>query len=946
MIKEFYKKALPSTGVYCVATIDPVAKITKHKFVESIDDLESFVESKKNTKTNIFVALSSFKGYSRKADEAQAVKSFFVDLDVGEGKGYNSKDEALDAIDKFIEANELPPPVRIDSGGGVHAYWIFDKDVPADEWKPYAEKFKNFCLSNGLNIDPVVTADLARILRCPDTFNQKTDPPTPTKVLDSDIPIYSFDQFKDFLGEHVQTQEDILASIPRGQLSEDQIKAAKLDNYQTSFEELADLSVDDKGCNQIKFIVQNAKTLTEPVWRAGLSIAVNCNDGEKAIHWISVDHPGYTSDATIKKAYPDGKKLSPYFCKTFDEVNPGGCEGCPLKGTITTPINIAKKFQNVEPSENAVVHTPDPVTGTMLTELKTLPQEMYPYVYGKNGGIYYALEETDADNNVISRNFITVSLYDIYPVKRIFSIADGECLLMKTVLPNDPEREFLLPLKHVYAIEKFKEVIASNGVLFGIGNKEIAYLMQYIIKWGQYLMNKQSAEVMRMQMGWTPGRQSFVIGSTEYLRDQSEVASPTSPLCRGIAKHLQPMGTLEGWQESANKLNMPSLELHAFTMLAGMGSALMDYTSTSGVTLCLTGESGAAKTGALYSALSVWGNPKDLSVLEATENGMTGRYLGLHNIPFGLDEVGNILPKSLSQLIHKISQGKSKIRMQASVNAERDHEMSASLIAIFTSNQSLYDKLTTLKKDPNGEVARLIEMMVRKPAVFKDEATLGREIFDQFRFNYGWAGPLFIKALYKVGEQGVGKMIDAWCLRFKKDFGEDTAYRFYENVVAAAMTAGEIANNAGIVKLDLDRIYARIVGEMIAIRDNVVKVNSVNYESILSDYINKNQSGILAFKDNKITMEPRMALVIRVENDSNIMYISKTEFDKYLTESGISTKEFLFQINALGIKVDAGRNSVKRMSAGWKDIGKSATRVYKIDLLTMPNLHVGEDDGV
>jgi hypothetical protein len=946
MIKEFYKKALPSKGIYCVATIDPIAKITKHKFVESIDDLESFIESKRDTKTNIFVAMSSFKGYSRKADEAQAVKSFFVDLDVGEGKGYDTKQDALDAIDIFIEANELPPPVRIDSGGGVHAYWIFDKDVPADEWKPYAEKFKNFCLSHGLNIDPVVTADLARILRCPDTFNQKTDPPIPTKVLGTDIPVYSFDQFKDFLGEHVQTHEDILASIPKGQLSEDQIKAAKLDNYQTSFEELADLSVDGKGCNQIKFIVQNAAILTEPVWRAGLSIAVNCNDHDQAIHWISSEHAGYTPEATIKKAYPDGKKLSPYFCKTFDEVNPGGCEGCPLKGTITTPINIAKKFQSVEPSDNPVVEVTHPVTGVVSTQLKTLPSELYGYEYGVNGGIYYVEIKYDKDGAPIDKVRTTVSLYDVYPTKRIFSVADGECLLMKTVPPNDPEREFLLPLKHVYAVEKFKEVISSNGVLFSPGNKEVGLLMQYIIKWGQYLMNKQSAEVMRMQMGWTPGRQSFVIGSTEYLRNGTEVSSPTSPLCRSIAKHLQPMGTLEGWQESANKLNMPSLELHAFTMLAGMGSALMDYTSTSGVTLCLTGESGAAKTGALYSALSVWGNPKDLSVLEATENGMTGRYLGLHNIPFGLDEVGNILPKSLSQLIHKISQGKSKIRMQASVNAERDHEMSASLIAIFTSNQSLYDKLTTLKKDPNGEVARLIEMMVRKPAVFKDEATLGREIFDQFRFNYGWAGPLFIKAVYKIGEQGVGKMIDAWCMRFKKDFGEDTAYRFYENVVAAAMTAGEISNEAGITKLDLDRIYARIVGEMIAIRDNVVKVNSVNYESILSDYINKNQSGILAFKDNKITMEPRMALVIRVENDSNIMYISKTEFDKYLTESGISTKEFLFQVNALGIKVDAGRSSVKRMSAGWKDIGKSATRVYKIDLLTMPNLHVGEDDRV
>jgi hypothetical protein len=196
-------------------------------------------------------------------------------------------------------------------------------------------------------------------------------------------------------------------------------------------------------------------------------------------------------------------------------------------------------------------------------------------------------------------------------------------------------------------------------------------------------------------------------------------------------------------------------------------------------------------------------------------------------------------------------------------------------------------------------------MMVRKPDVFKDDAHLGREIFDQFRFNYGWAGPMFIKAVYKTGELGVSKLLDQWCLRFKKDFGEDTAYRFYENVVAVAMASGEISNAAGITKFDLDRVYRRIVGEMIAIRDNVVKVNSVNYESILSDYINRNQSGILAFKDNKITMEPRLALVIRVENDINMMYISKTEFDKYLTEGGVSTKEFLFQINALGIKVDA-----------------------------------------
>ena len=653
---------------------------------------------------------------------------------------------------------------------------------------------------------------------------------------------------------------------------------------------------------------------------------------------MSEDHPTYNREATIKKAQATQDK--PHSCETFNNVNPGGCEGCPFRGKITNPLALGRELQTSQPVSETVLETKTETINQVTkvtTKLNGLPQELQPFVYGKNGGIYYLPpHEYDENGAPIVKDPIIVSLYDIYPMKRIFSVADGECLLMKAMLPNDPEREFLLPIKHVYALEKFKEVIASNGVLFNPGNKEIGYLMNYIIKWGQYLMNKSPAEIMRMQMGWTPNRESFVIGATEYTRDGNSISSPTSPLCRGIAKHLSSSGSYDNWKIAANKLNKPSLELHAFTMLAGMGSALMDYTSTSGVTISLTGESGAAKTGALYSALSVWGNPKDLSVLDATENGMTGRYLGLHNIPFGLDEVGNILPKTLSQLIHKISQGKSKIRMQASVNAEREHEMSASLVAIFTSNHSLYDKLTTLKKDPNGEVARLIEMTVRKPSVFKDDASLGREIFDSFRFNYGWAGPEFIKGVYKIGELEVGKMIDRWCLRFKKDFGDDTAYRFYENLVAAAMTAGEIANDAKITEFDLERIYRVIVGEMIAIRDHVVKVNSIDYESVLSDYINKNQSGILAFLDDKIVMEPRTAFVIRVENDDDIMWVSKTEFDKYLNEMSVSKKEFLYQMKISNIEIAQEK---KRMNAGWKDFSKSGTTAYKLNMATLPRIN-------
>lgn len=919
MMKEFYKKALPSTGVYCVATIDPIAKITKHKFVENVDELTEFIESKKNTPTNIFVALSSFGGYSRKADEAKFVRSFFVDLDVGEGKGYASKEDAIQAIDKFILENDLPPPVKIDSGTGIHSYWLFDRDIPATEWKPYAEKFKDFCLTHGLNIDPVVTADLARILRCPDTFNQKTTPPMPTKVIGEDLPIYVFDEFKEFLGTLEPSLADILQAAPKG-LSEDQRKALKLDNFESSFEKI----IQSKGCAQINFIMDNVKTLPEPLWYSGLSIAQHCADKESAIHLISKDYPNYDEKETIRKA--QATQGMPHSCETFNNVNPNVCNGCPSRGKITNPLALGKIFkiaveEPIKPLDQSMsVKTIEHIkehAEVVTRGLSSLPEALYPFVYGKQGGIYcMPAPKYDEDGVPIPGDPILVTLYDLFPLKRIYSPADGDCLLMKAILPNDPEREFLLPMSRVYAVEDLKKIIASQGVLFNTDAKGGQYLMNYIVKWGHYLTNKNAAEIMRMQMGWTPNQESFVVGESELLRDGKEVTSPTSPLCKSIAKHLTPAGSYEIWKDAANKLSKPSLELHAFTLLTGFGSILMNKTSTSGVTISLTGESGAAKTGALYSCLSVWGNPKDLSVLEATSNGMTGRYLGLHNIPFGLDEVGNIIPKDLSQLVHKISQGKSKIRMQASVNAERDHEMSASLIAIFTSNQSMYDKLSILKKDPNGEVARLIEFSVRKPQAFHDEPTLGKEIFDKFRFNYGWAGREFIFALYKYSEDEIQKMMDGWIEKFRKDFGEDTAYRFYENLIAATMTGGEIAIKAGIVNYDLKKIYNRIVGEMVAIRDNVVKVNVIDYEALIGEFINAHQTGILAFKDNKISMEPRSPLVIRAELDSHMIYISKPEFRKHLAENQVSTREFLYQMKQAGIEVVEKR---KKMGSGWKD---------------------------
>ena len=925
MINQFYTRALPTEGVYCVADINPTTKRTRHKFVESIDDLVKTIDSLKAT-TNVFVAMSSFKGHSRKADQASYGRSFFVDLDVGEGKGYESKEDALESLAKFVEANGLPPAITVDSGTGVHAYWFLDKNLPTEEWKVYAEKFKDLCLNNGLAIDPVVTADVARILRSPDTFNYKTNPPTPTKVITWHEEVSTIEDWITILGENetVVDFEDIVnAKVP---LSSEQRKALKLDNFQSKFKTIAIKSLKGEGCAQIANIITNAASLDEPLWYAGLSIAQHCSDRDEAIHKISEDHPEYTRQGTERKANQTQDK--PQSCITFNNMNPGLCDSCQHFNKITNPLSLGKEFiPAIVPS-----NTPLVMNGRMVG----LPKDLYPFVYGgKEGGIYYEPpQEFDDDGQSLPRKkAILVCKYDLYPVRRVDSPTDGECLEMQVHLPHDPVRNFSMPMRCLYSVNDFRDIITSQGILYNPNSQQGKYLMTYLYAWGDYLITKSKAEIMRQQMGYTEDKKAFIVGDKELTHDGQVLNSPTNPLIRDMVKKLHTLGSYEVWKEAANRLNTPSLELQAFTMLTGLGSILMHKTSTPGVTIALTGaDSGSAKTGALRAALSMWGEPEKLGLHTengGTTNGMVERYLTLHNIVFGLDEVGNIEGKALSGLVHKIATGSGKIRMQASVNAEREQKASASLIAILTSNHSLYDKIHQYKKNANGEIARFIEFTVRKPKLFYDNPEAGFEIFDTFNKNYGWAGIDFVKNLYKTSEEVVDRKFAEWSSKFKEDFGHDTTYRYYENLITATFTAAELAIEFGIVSLDLERIYKKTIGDMISIRDNGQRVNDIDYESILGEYINAHQTGILAIDDNRVAMDPRTDLIIRAEIDQAKMYIEKRHFRDYLTKNGVSIGEFVFQMKEKGYKI---HDRKKRMGVGWKPTtGLSSITTLEID---------------
>jgi len=89
----------------------------------------------------------------RTAANAKYFKTLWLDIDCGEkkfaeGKGYRTKGDATQALKEFCKAHSLKAPTIVDSGNGLHCYWVFDSTLSYNEWRPLADALKKLCLKH------------------------------------------------------------------------------------------------------------------------------------------------------------------------------------------------------------------------------------------------------------------------------------------------------------------------------------------------------------------------------------------------------------------------------------------------------------------------------------------------------------------------------------------------------------------------------------------------------------------------------------------------------------------------------------------------------------------------------------------------------------------------------------------------------------------------------
>lgn len=794
---EFLADVLPSPGhgLYCVAELSTRKK--NHQFIATLEEIKPHVKQWLGKKYNIFFALATFDEKvqhmtrdRRTAVNARYVKSIFLDLD-----GYESKRAAAEALSAFLDKtglNQFATPHVLSSGGGLHCYWPLDKESDIETWKPIAENLKRLCRQEGMQIDMAVTADAARVLRIPGTFNfkDKYPEPRPVKMMiqgSGPIDLLHFgaavralltDAYAPASNAFVAEKVDLEGTRPsKANTKRSALAEAMLGNSVTRFETIWLKTEQQAGCGQLQHYIEHAQDDgMEPIWRALLSWTKVCEDGPEYSAKLSQLHP-YDPDRMRQKL---AEIKGPYPCIKLDSENPGVCPKCPHWGKITNALALGREIvestdekvyeiplhatqQEVEP-DDAVEYLEDGITSDADEEgiahnrrirLAKRPSAPRGFIYGKNGGVFAEIKEKDA-TGVVIKTQVPVLSYDLFVVDML-RMEEKEhyahLMAVKTIGPADaPSQQsveytpIIMPSKAVVSKDELLKCLATHNIYAERGAAMDPYLYGYVRACVAESAQMRKAVDVPTQFGWQKNG-TFVYNNRIFRPDGAEIAVPM-PGLENINAATNSKGSLEEWRRPWELLVARKMHTMLALCVDSFGSTLMHFSEYEGFVWHVgSTESGTGKSLTLSLKAGVWGHPLRYRTGKGTSLVALQQRAGLLNsLPLLIDEITTKARNDTewaSAFIFDTAEGKGKERMEAGANKERINNTTWSLTATTTANVHMSDVLLgTRDHAAHGEMMRLLEWNPSEELSFND---FERDTLKLLRRNYGVAGEAWVR---------------------------------------------------------------------------------------------------------------------------------------------------------------------------------------------------------
>ena len=920
---DFLAAVLPSSGVYCAAEFNSAKK--EHVYVDTLADLMLAADAFAKANRDVYYALAAFKeSGKRTGDNARAIRSLFVDIDIGEGKDYKTRSEGRDAFAEFMVntgMEELGQPIVVSSGGGFHVYWPFTEDAEIADWKPLAENFKRLCKQEGFNIDWNCTADAARVLRVPGTFNQKFDPPKPVKILSEGSGPFSMAVLGEFIASKMKVQPvNNVVNLPGKRPTRSPSSLMLMGNNQTLFKNILVKTEAGTGCGQIAHYIENAEhDGMEPLWRGLLSWTKHCDDGEKASRWITSLHP-YEPERMEQKLR---EIKGPYGCLKIDSINPGICPDCPHYGKITNALILGREVKVDNSPKEISIEPPErpntPETGTVVPKVGTIMRPTPPrgFAYGDQCGVYRDRTEQDGQGNTTTIR-IPILPYDLFVVNILKS--EGEHIVHLLAIKPEGIEEITLPQRAVVSQDETVKALAQQNVIASFGKNNDRNLFDYVRACVEDASYSRAALEVPTSYGWQPN-DTFVFNERVFSKDLPPQHIPMRGLVN-INKATKPTGTLEGWRRIVNMLTKKQMYEVLAMSLTGFAAPLMRFTGYDGITFHLgSTESGTGKSLTLELAASVWGHPVKYRVSKNTSDVAMQQRLGLLNsMPLISDEITSKNRKDFEWIpgfIFDMAEGQGKERMESGANKERENTTYWKSIALLSSNTHVTDYLTGARRHSSeGEIRRLLELTLNKVIKWEEGET---EILSSLKNNYGVAGEEW--AQYLVSNMELcDEVLQTTRINLKKEFNFTDDERYWlagcSAKIAAAILVG--SNYANIVDLPIEGIKA-VLKSMVDKARSVIKSNFRSAEDVLNGYIREHYGKFVVVKK---TSDNSLAASF---GDTGVIDQTITRSEIFgRVEHGVTPNHVDFYIEEMLL-----RQYCSSMSFGYADFKTQMERLYQ-----------------
>lgn len=281
-----------------------------------------------------------------KAADVCAIPALWADLDVaGPAHTSTALPPTLEDALSLVGAFPLPPSILVDSGHGLHAYWLLREVWTLDgeeERRAAQELLQRFqatvqarARERGWNLD--TTSDLARVLRVPGTVNRKLpQEPVLVRVLEAHPDRrYNPSDFEPYLAD---TTPGVFVGSGNKSPSE-KIPESSADN------DFLPARVEPilARCPWLKHCVDDATTLPEPEWYAMLGVVGRCENGEELAHRFSAPYPRYRPEETQAKLEHALKDAGPVTCERVEREFGPWCRSCAYRGKVKSPIVLGMR---------------------------------------------------------------------------------------------------------------------------------------------------------------------------------------------------------------------------------------------------------------------------------------------------------------------------------------------------------------------------------------------------------------------------------------------------------------------------------------------------------------------------------------------------------------------------------------------------------------------------